>query len=94
MGAAGFALFRSAMLEASFGAGFTPPNPALRATGSFPCKVKSQTNAWDLTLVEIQGLKPWTSALPALRSNQLSYIPSMNCQWTMCGYQKLIAGVD
>jgi len=26
-------------------------------------------------LVEIQGLKPWTSALPALRSNQLSYIP-------------------
>ena len=26
-------------------------------------------------MVEIQGLKPWTSALPALRSNQLSYIP-------------------
>jgi hypothetical protein len=27
------------------------------------------------TLVEIRGLKPRTSALPALRSNQLSYIP-------------------
>jgi hypothetical protein len=26
-------------------------------------------------MVEIQGFKPWTSALPALRSNQLSYIP-------------------
>ena len=31
------------------------------------------------TLVEIQGLKPWTSALPALRSNQLSYIPMHAC---------------
>jgi hypothetical protein len=30
-------------------------------------------------LVEIQGLKPWTSALPALRSNQLSYIPMTIC---------------
>lgn len=29
----------------------------------------------DADVVEIQGLKPWTSALPALRSNQLSYIP-------------------
>jgi hypothetical protein len=26
-------------------------------------------------MVEIQGLKPWTSALPGQRSNQLSYIP-------------------
>ncbi len=30
-----------------------------------------------LDMVEIQGLKPWTSALPALRSNQLSYIPKI-----------------
>lgn len=26
-------------------------------------------------LVEIQGFKPWTSAMPWQRSNQLSYIP-------------------
>ena len=25
--------------------------------------------------MEIQGLKPWTSAMPWQRSNQLSYIP-------------------
>lgn len=28
-------------------------------------------------MVEIQGLKPWTSALPGQRSNQLSYIPTL-----------------
>lgn len=28
------------------------------------------------SLVEIRGFKPRTSALPALRSNQLSYIPN------------------
>lgn len=28
-------------------------------------------------MVEIQGLKPWTSAMPWQRSNQLSYIPSL-----------------
>jgi len=41
---------------------------------SFEGTAKVQGSHTD-TLVEIQGLKPWTSALPALRSNQLSYIP-------------------
>ena len=29
-------------------------------------------------MVEIQGLKPWASAMPWQRSNQLSYIPILN----------------
>ncbi len=33
-------------------------------------------------MVEIQGLKPWTSALPGQRSNQLSYIPKSKSYFT------------
>lgn len=36
---------------------------------------KIPTQGGVFKLVEIQGLKPWASALPARRSNQLSYIP-------------------
>ena len=36
---------------------------------------KDRASVRSFLLVEIEGLKPSTSALPALRSNQLSYIP-------------------
>lgn len=40
-----------------------------------PLGVDEGQGSCAFTLVEIRGLKPRTSALPALRSNQLSYIP-------------------
>jgi hypothetical protein len=48
----------------------------IKAPGSLFCNIN--------TLVEIQGLKPWTSALPGQRSNQLSYIPKIIfCIWVI-----------
>jgi hypothetical protein len=43
-------------------------------------------------MVEIQGLKPWTSALPGQRSNQLSYIPLFSKFWLLsfCYFSTLL----
>lgn|GEM_PF-5135533 len=56
--------------------------PLLRRTGFRIydlTKLKNLAFTRFFSLVEIQGLKPWTSALPAPRSNQLSYIPMLAC---------------
>jgi hypothetical protein len=46
-------------------------------------KVKPPTFAGGFTLVELQGLKPWTSSMPWKRSSQLSYSPLMR---QTCGF--------
>jgi site-specific DNA recombinase len=50
------------------------PGHAVAAESGYRCIAQVRGSNVAL-LVEIQGLKPWTSALPGQRSNQLSYIP-------------------